>query len=141
MTSGYDSDWLVNSLIHGVARLPNLAKFEIQTLGRTRKAHIPYGLFANISKLSVLSGCNEHVSFFISEMATAIGNCPQLRSLDACYMPAYAASIPPPTLNALFAKIPTNNPLRLEHLSMRFIDATIDQATLPHLKNLISFQF
>jgi hypothetical protein len=70
-------------------------------------------------------------------MATAIGNCPQLRSLEVFYV----GSGPLPTLSNLFAKIPTNNPLRLEHLSMTFIDATIDQITLPHLTNLTSFKF
>jgi hypothetical protein len=72
-------------------------------------------------------------------MATAIGNCPQLRSLYVCYEGTSRGGVPLVTLRHLFAKIPTNNPLRLEHLSMKIIDATIDQFTLPHLTNLISF--
>jgi hypothetical protein len=48
--------------------------------------------------------------------------------------------IPLPTLKGLFAKLSTTNPLRLEQLCLRFIDATVDQVTLPHLTNLTSFR-
>jgi hypothetical protein len=100
-------------------------------------ARIPLSLFSNLSKLSV-GWDPEDASFFISETATVIANSPHLKSLEVSY---YGDGVPRPTLSDIFAKTPTENPLRLEHLSIFNMDATVNQATAPNLMRLTSFRF
>jgi hypothetical protein len=102
------------------------------------KALIPLSLFTNLTKLSVQG---RYGPFVISEIATVIANSSQLRSLVVRYMDISYGDIPLPTLSTLFAKIPTNTTLCLEHLAVSSINATVDQVTLPHLMQLTSFDF
>jgi hypothetical protein len=131
--------WLVESLMQAVARLPKLNELDVQIL-YAYKYHMPFGLFANLSKLSVTCHPRKDVPFFISQMATVIANSPQLRSLSvACR--GLTGSVRLPTLGELFAKLSSENPLPLEHLHIDHMDATVDQVTLRHLTRLDSFYF
>jgi hypothetical protein len=132
-----DPDWLINSLMQTVARLPHLTEFNVETWGDAHQHYIPVGLFSNLSKLSVACGPDD-VSYFISQMSTVISNSPQLRSLAVSYIGLLYTRR---TLSELFAKISTQNPLNLEHLSISYMDATVDEVVLPHLMHLASFQF
>jgi hypothetical protein len=118
-----------------VAHLPRLIELDVQTSRYIPEVRIPLGLFSNLSKLSA---GYYHASFFISEMSTVIANSSQLKSLEvACY----GHDVPLLTLSDLFAKLSTKNPLCLEHLSIVYMDATVNQSILPHLMQLASFQF
>jgi hypothetical protein len=64
--------------------------------------HVPYGLFANLSILIVQCGQNEDISFFVSQLATAIANSPQLICLNVSCESHYGTL---PTLSDLFAKL------------------------------------
>jgi hypothetical protein len=138
----YDPDWLINSLMQTVACLPRLTKLEVRDY--ICEVRIPLGHFANLSKLSVSSIPFNHVAFFISQMSTVIANSPQLKSLDVMTKGSSFNNAPLEpllTLNDLFAKTSTKTPLCLEHLSLNFMDATVNQETLPHLMHLSSFWF
>jgi hypothetical protein len=120
-----------------VSRLPQLTELDISSGWGwdACKSRLPLGVFSNLSKLVVQGGWD--VSFFISGMATVISNSPRLKSLAVFFIESRDI-----TLGSLFAKVPTNNPpMCLTHLSIGFMDATVDQVTLPHLKKLTSFQF
>jgi hypothetical protein len=133
----YEPDRLVNSLMHAVAGLPQLTDLDILV----NKARIPLDIFANLSKLSIGRRCNEHLPSFISQMATVISNSPHLRSLEVTFLGLSSYGGPVPTLSSLFAKLSPENSLCLEHLRIWYMDATVDQVTLPHLKHLTSFHF
>jgi hypothetical protein len=133
-----DPEWLINSLLQTVSRLPHLTELDIDTYGDSQQHYIPLGLFSNLTKLSVECGPDDNASYFISQMSTVIANSPQLQSLDVSYI---RSTYPQPTLSELFAKVSTNDPLYLEHLSVGYIDATVDEVALPHLTQLTSFQF
>jgi hypothetical protein len=121
--------------MHAVSRLPRLAELDVSTVWGGRGGCIPLGLFANLSTL--IFQIDENVPFFISEMSAVIANSPQLKILDISFMESDEI-----TLGSLFAKIPTKNPpICLEHLSIRCMDATVDQVVLPHLRQLTSFEF
>jgi hypothetical protein len=137
--SNNDPDWLINSLTQTVARLPHLTELDVQSseIFNASEARIPLGLFSNLSKLSV-GWDPEDASIFISEMSTVIANSPNLKRLEVSY---YGGGVPPPTLSDLFAKTPTENPLCLGHLSLTYIDATVNQETVLHLMQLTSFCF
>jgi hypothetical protein len=131
--------WLIDSLMQAVARLPRLTELQVETDGDYHP-RIPFGLFANLSKLTV--ECDDtDVPFFTSQVATAIANSPQLRSLRVSYLYSPSNDGPPPALSGLFAKLSTQNPLCIEHLYINDINATMDQVTLPHLMHLTSFHF
>jgi hypothetical protein len=137
-----DPEWLINTLVQTVSLLPHLTKLDFRTSDAIDyEPRFPFGIFVNLSELSVECGHHQHVSFFVPEMATAIANSPQLKRLEVYYTGFPPEGDPLPTLCDLFAKISTKNPLRLEHLSIGFMDATVDQATLPHLTHLTSFGF
>jgi hypothetical protein len=121
--------------MQAVACLPKLTELDIQA--RAYKSHILFGLFANLSKLSVTCEAHADVPFLISQMATAIANSPHLRSLRVICPNGF----PLPTLDGLFAKLSSENPLPLEHLHIGYMDATVDPETLPHLTRLDSFNF
>jgi hypothetical protein len=133
-----ESTWPADEVLQAVARLPQLTELNVTALG-VGYAHFPYGLFANLSILTVQcrSGRNESSSFFISQLATAIANSPQLKRLDVIRESHYGIL---PTLSHLFAKLSDKNPLRLERLYLMAIDATVDKVVLPHLTYLTSFQ-
>jgi hypothetical protein len=132
-----DPDWLINSLMQTVACLPHLTELDVDTWEDAHQSRIPLGLFSNLSKLWVECGPYD-VSFFISQMSNVIANSPQLQSLIVSYV---GLSYTRPTLSELLAKISAKNPLYLEHLSIGYMDATVDQVVLPHLTHLTSFQF
>jgi hypothetical protein len=135
------SNWLVNSVMQAVARLPHLTELNLRCLGNmfvTYETRIPIGLFGDLSKLSIEYGLAD-VTFFISQMSTVIANSPQLKSLHVLYFGGL--TLPSPTLSDLFAKVSTKSPLCLEHLSTGLMDATVDQAMVPHLMQLTSFRF
>jgi hypothetical protein len=102
------------------------------------KARIPLRHFVNLSDLTVSYGQNGNASSFISQISTVIARSPQLRNLRVDYE-GRGSSLP--TLRGLFAKLTTNNLLPLEHLGIDFMDAIVDQITLPHLRHLTSFHF
>jgi hypothetical protein len=122
--------------MEAAARLPELTELEVSWYERNDL--IPVGLFSNLSKLSITCPRNVHPSF-ISQMTTVIANSPHLRSLHVYYPHPPPNGAPRPTLSDLFAKVSTENPLRLEHLSILFMDTTVNQMTLPHLTHLTSF--
>jgi hypothetical protein len=113
-----------------------LTELDVQTWEGILQARIPLSLFSNLSKLKV--DCSpDDVPFFISEMATVIANSPQLKSLDVSYL---RNSSNLPTLSELFMETSTDDPLYLDHLSISYMDATVDQIVLPHLTRLTSFR-
>jgi hypothetical protein len=116
-----------------VARLPKMTEVDFNWV--ICDGPIPIGLFSNLSKLPVLCCDNGYLSSFILQWATIISNSPHLRFLAMCY----PADLDPPTLSDLFAKVSTKNPLCLEHLSIGYMDATVNQVILPHLTHLASF--
>jgi hypothetical protein len=133
-----EPDWLINSIMQTVACLPHLTELGVDTWYGCN-ARIPFSFFSNLSKLSVSCSQGEQTSSFISQVSTVIANSPRLKSLTyGVYSPN---GVPLPTLSNLFAKIPTENPLHLEHLSIDFMDVTVNQTTLPHLMHLTSFWF
>jgi hypothetical protein len=120
-----------------VAHLPHLTELNVHIAEYlVSKASIPLGLFSGLSKLSV--HCRDDASFFISQMSTVIAKSPHLKSLNVSY---YGDDVPLPALSDLFAKVPTKNPLRLEHLSIKYLDATANQVTVQNLMRLNSFLF
>jgi hypothetical protein len=125
--------------LQAVARLPQLGELDIDTVGAS-EARIPFGLFAHLSTLSSRSSLrtDTDISFFSSQMAIAIANSPHLRSLSISYSSHHDHR---PVLSELFAGLSSNNPLSLEHLYIKHMDATVDQVVLPHLKHLSLFQF
>jgi hypothetical protein len=140
LIADWEPAWLIDSLMRAVAELPQLAELAVET-SNAFKAPLPLGYFSRLSKLTVACGRDEHVSYFVSQLATAIANSPQLTRLDVTYWGWSSSGVPLPTLSDLFAKLSAENPLFLEHLRIRFMDATVDQVVLPHLTKLTSFQF
>jgi hypothetical protein len=132
--SDYAPDWLNDSLMQAVSRLPQLTELHIES----RKVHIPYGLFRNLSILSAESYSYEDPTSLLSEIATAVENSPELRSLGVVH-PSH--TFDPLVLNEIFAKLSTENPLNLECLYICGMNATVDQVALPHLMHLTSFHF
>jgi hypothetical protein len=134
--------WLINSLIQTVSRLPQLTELAVFSpyLSNIR---IPLGVFSDLSKLCVeLSETNEVGLFNIYQIAIAIANSPRLRTLDVTHVTPLSDNVVTlPTLGDLFANLTAKNPLRLEQLHLSFVDATVDQRSLPHLKHLTSFHF
>jgi hypothetical protein len=124
--------------MQAVACLPELTELDVLSWS-SHGARILFGLFVNLSKLSVAWFPHKDALFFISQMATAIANSPHLRSLSVtCY--GLSNGVHLPTLGELFAKLSSENPLPLEHLHVGYMDATVDQVTLPHLMRLDSFR-
>jgi hypothetical protein len=123
--------------MQSVSRLPRLTELRV-AMYTPCKVRIPFGLFGNLSKLSFKCGSSRYITSILSEIATAIANSPQLRSLEMIY---YCSKDVTPILNGLFAKLSTENPLRLERLCIRNMDTAVDQMTLPHLTQLTSFHF
>jgi hypothetical protein len=124
--------------MQAVACLPKLTELDVQSWS-SHKPHIPFGPFANLSKISVMFDSHED-AFFISQMATVIANSPQLRSLSVNCL-SVTDGVHLPTLGELFANLSSENPLPLEHLRISYMDATVDEVTLPHLTQLDSFRF
>jgi hypothetical protein len=134
--SGDDPAWLVESVMQAVACLPNLTELDVWASYTCRAPPIPLGVFGNLSKLSVKWDSYDDV--LISQIATVIANSPHLKSLSVdnqVYQSDDAFA-----LCKLFEKLSVKNPLRLEHLDIRHIDATVDQIVLPHLTHLTSFR-
>jgi hypothetical protein len=136
----WDPVWLVNSLLRAVADLPKLTELAVET-SNAFNVRLPLGYFSNLTKLTVACGRSEYVSYFISQLAAAIANSPKLIWLDVTYWGLSNYGVPLPTLSDLFAELSAEHPLFVEHLRIRFMDATVDQVTLPHLTKLISFRF
>jgi hypothetical protein len=122
------------------SRLPHLAEATVVASFASRIS-VPLGLFSNLSKLTVASGMDECSSNFIRELATAITNSPRLKTLDMTYWGSSSSRFSLPSLSDLFVGLSPENPLHLERLRIRFIDATVNQVTLPHLAKLTSFEF
>jgi hypothetical protein len=130
------SRWLLDSLTQAAIRLPQLTEVVVEPRGLWQ-TRVPFGLFANLSNLSVTCHSYENVQFNISQTVTAITNSPQLRSLSVNISGLFLV----PISGSIFARLPADNPLRLEHLDIGNMDATVDRVMLPHLKHLTSFRF
>jgi hypothetical protein len=138
--SDWEPSWLIHALTRAVADLPHLSEVTVETSNAFRTP-IPLGLFSNLSKLTVAWGREEGLSYFVQQLATVIANSPCLKVLDVTYCGLSSSGVALPTLSELFMGLSPEDPLHLECLHIRFMDATIDQVTLPHLAKLTSFQF
>jgi hypothetical protein len=98
--------------------------------------HIPLKYLKNLKKLLVDGGEDEYDA--IPEAAAAVANSPKLKHLDFSNWIYFDA----PWLQGLFANIPTNSlPLKLQHLSVRYIHLSMDANTIPHLCSLTSLEW